>query len=616
MEEKPDKDSPERYVLRHKRYPNRPHRGGAGGGDMDFMGDESLYKPSLLGYASVEPEELTAGTKHGLKLVFQVGSAGIPEGSCVYFVMRGQRPLGCSFQITEPDKPGFLRVYGPEHCELEALPSAQIRNRGLLGFRVKRGNLIEGDMVTLTADDFGWTPLAGKREFKVVINYNDGNPEQRLPEPLVIKIKPRPLHRIEATIPCTRRKDSPLHIHITARDEFDNRVPETGMIHVKLGDRTATACMVNGVADCYVKPPINGPIHADVLHEKSGLKCQSNVCIPSEDLQLFIGDLHCHDFLSEAEGWTDEVYRWAIEDRDLDFIAVSPQAHGWLDNETWTITKYMNERYLDEGRFVTFLAFEWQHTGYGDKVVLFLGGDQPYLCVDDPRSNTAAKLYEQLRRSDAITISHHTCYPPGSWCSSTDFDTVETDVERLVELWSMHGSSEGYDPQDRPLRDSDPTRTVMAALRKGLRLGFVAGSDSHSARPGGSIKEPYPYWGGLTAVWAESLTRRSIFSALYARRTYALTGARIILKMTVNDAFMGSEIPYSENADIQIDVWAPKKIKKVELIKNTHLLKEFGPFSNECRLEIRDKTQAPSFYHCRVTQEDGHLAVCSPIWVG
>lgn len=607
MKERPDNDSPERYIPRHKWYPKRLHRGGIGGGDMDFMSDESLYKPSMLGYVCVKPAEVIAGTRHGLKLVFCTGPAGILEGVGVHFDMRGQRPLGCSFQTTTPDVPGFIRIHGPKNCELEAFS---------LGFRVKKGNLREGDTVTLVIKPFLWTPLAGKREFKVVVNYGSGIPEQRLPEPVVINVRPRSLHHVEATLSCSRRDNSPLRIHITTRDKFDNRVSQTGTVRLKLGDKTTTACIVDGLADCYIESPIDGPIHADVIHKESGLECQSNICIPSECLQLYIGDLHCHDFLSEAEGYTDQVYRWAIEDRNLDFISVPPQAHGWLDNETWTIAKYMNERYLNEGKFVTFLSFEWQHTGYGDKVIHFLGGDQPYLCVDDSRYNMPAKLYEALRTSDAIVISHHSSYPPGSWCSSTDFDTVETDVERLVELWSMHGSSEGYNSQDRPLLKSDPARNVMAALRKGLRLGFVAGSDSHSARPGGSAKEPLPYWGGLAAVWAESLTRRSIFSALYARRTYALTGARIILKMTVNGAFMGSEIPASRDADIRIDVWAPRKIRKVELIKNTHLLRKYGPFSNECHLQIEDKTQGSAFYHCRVVQEDGHLAVCSPIWIG
>ena len=180
----------------------------------------------------------------------------------------------------------------------------------------------------------------------------------------------------------------------------------------------------------------------------------------------------------------------------------------------------------------------------------------------------------------------------------------------------MHGSCEGYDADDRPMIKCDPTRLVMVALRNGVRLGFVAGSDTHSGRPGGSAKEPRPYWGGLAAVWAKDLTRRSLFEALRARRTYALTKARIVLKMTVNDAFMGEELPPSENAGIRIEVWAPGNIQKVEVLKNTQLLKTFGPFGDTCLIELEDAVGGQAFYHCSVTQSDGELAVCSPVWIG
>ena len=353
-----------------------------------------------------------------------------------------------------------------------------------------------------------------------------------------------------------------------------------------------------------------------VAADAPGLTAESNPSVPMDGPQVFVGDLHCHDFLSEAEGYTDQVYRWAMEDRRLDFLSVVPQSHGWHDNQTWTVVKYMNERFLDEGRFVPFLGFEWQHTGYGDKVVHYLGGDQPYLPRDDERYGSPAGLYQALRGSDALVIGHHPAYPAGAWCSSTDFDAVETDVERLVELWSMHGSSEGYDSADRPLRECDPERTAAAALKRGLRLGFTGGSDSHSARPGGSVKEPRPHWGGLTAVWADGLTRRGLFRALYERHTYALTGARIVLKMTVNGALMGSELPAADTASVLVDAWAPAPIARVELMKNAEPLETFVPSADECHLEREDAVDAPSFYHCRVTLSDGGLAVCSPVWVG
>ena len=482
------------------------------------------------------------------------------------------------------------------------------------GFRVNKGALIEGDTVRLTWPAFPWTPLAGRREFKVIINTEAGQPEQRFPEPLVIHVRPNSPCRLEASVPCTHRRDTEILVHVTARDEYDNRARYTGEITVRTEEREQKLMLVDGAGSCRVSSPPEGATRVFVKSPVGS--CESNPSLPTEEQQLFVGDLHCHDFLSEAEGYPDEVYRWAIQDRRLDFISVVPQSHAWHDNETWTIVKYMNERFLDEGRFVPFLGFEWQHTGYGDKVIHFLGGDQPYLPVDDARYRSAAGLYAALRGSDALVVSHHSCYPSGSWCSSTDFDAVETDVERLVELWSMHGSSEGYDAGDRPFKQFDPNRTVLAALKRGVRLGFTAGSDTHSGRPGGSAREPRPYWGGLTGVWAPKLTRRDLFSALHTRRTYALTRARIVLQFTVNGHPMGAEIAPSEDADIRIDAWAPGTITRVEVLRNACLLRTFNPSGDECHIQMTDKTTGSAFYHCRITLKDGNLAVCSPVWLG
>src|SRR5262249_8518337 len=146
-----------------------------------------------------------------------------------------------------------------------------------------------------------------------------------------------------------------------------------------------------------------------------------------------------------------------------------------------------------------------------------------------------ARLYEALRASDALIISHHPGYPLDRHVPGTRYDALETDVERVIEIWSMHGSSEGRDINDRPLKAVSPKGGVVPALHThGLRLGFAGGSDTHSGRPGGAVRDVHPHYGGLTGVWASSLTRRAIFEAIRARRTYALTGARMVVSFSVN----------------------------------------------------------------------------------
>jgi mycothiol synthase len=598
--EREDADSLGRYRNRYRWHPHRPHRGHSGPGDTDAMGDESLYHPSRLGTARVAPSSVQAGSRHPLRFEFEAGPDGLTEGSQVTFVIRGQSPLGY-----RPRQP--MSVVGPVRCEVEGKRH---------GFALKTGELHPGETVTCKVPPFDWTPLAGQRECKVVISTAEGGPEKRLPEPLIVEVLPLGADHLEATLPCTFRPKVKPQLHVTARDIHDNRAPLNATIRLQGAADEQAVPMVGGMAKTRLTAPEKTVTRIKARCDEISGAAATNPSIRNDELQLYVGDLHCHDFLSEAEGYTDEVYRWAIEERNLDFISVVPQTHGYHDNETWTIVKYMNERYLDEGSFVSFLGFEWQHTGFGDKVIHYLGGDQPYLPVDDTRYNTPAKLYEALRGSDALVISHHPAYPPGSWCSSTDFNCLETDVERLVELWSMHGSSEGYDPDRPSVPGADESRQVMPALRNGLRLGFVAGSDTHSGRPGGSEKEPRPHWGGLVAVWAPALTRRDVFSALRSRHTYALTRARIVLKMTVNGALMGSEVPAADTACIRVDAYAPAPITQVDIVKNTRSLQVFEPARDECHIEYEDAMNGPAFYHCRLTLADGNLAVCSPVWIG
>lgn len=75
--------------------------------------------------------------------------------------------------------------------------------------------------------------------------------------------------------------------------------------------------------------------------------------------------------------------------------------------------------------------------------------------------------------------------------------------------------------------------TVQAALARGLRFGFVGSSDDHAGFPGA-------YGEGLMAAHAEALTRAALLEAIRARRTYALTGDRIEVEVSVDGALMGA----------------------------------------------------------------------------
>ena len=108
---------------------------------------------------------------------------------------------------------------------------------------------------------------------------------------------------------------------------------------------------------------------------------------------------------------------------------------------------------------------EYHFIARGNHVIHYLGGDQPYLPVDDSRYDTPAKLYAALRGSDALVIGHHPGYPLDEHVPGTDYAAIETDVEILTEIWSMHGSSV------RQLRRGGPAK--RRTDRTACRIGYA-----------------------------------------------------------------------------------------------------------------------------------------------
>lgn len=638
-------DYTKRIVPLRRWYPDRTV-GESTGMTGDARGDESLYKPSMLGRAWSSLTTVRAGQNAPFTLTYEAGSRPLPEGAAVHFFMAGQGSLGTTPQTDDPSRPGFLEIEGPEEAVLE-VHCAEYRvlslNRGEnpsegpiegdivagpidFGFRLKKGQLKQGEVVRIhvgRSSGFTWKLLSGRKEFKVIIDPGNREPRMRLPEPVVICILPLEPERIEVILPAAHGLQEPFRAHVSIRDHYDNRVPRDGAVELTAGKKKYRAHLCQGFGGADL-PKANTATKIQARSEIAPGSFSSNwsLAVAAGNDRLYFGDLHCHDFNSTAEGYPADVYLWARDEKRIDFISVPLQVHRYIDNEKWLLAKHMAEYFLEEGRFVTFPAFEWQHSHYGDKVVHFLGGDMPYLPIDDTRYADPSSLYDALRNSDALVISHHPGYALDLHVPGTDWDGMQTDIDRLVEIWSMHGSSEGYDPEDRPLIPPRRPEGALTGLHRGLRFGLVAGSDTHTGRPGGSAQDVRPYWGGLCGVWAKELTRRSIFEALKARRTYAVTGARIVLRFTLNSQPMGSELPFTSSRHLKAEIWAPAPVSHVQFLRNGEVLHEESPGTDICAVEFIHRVSPPTsvagtdFYHCRVVQEDGELAVCSPVWVG
>ena len=167
-------------------------------------------------------------------------------------------------------------------------------------------------------------------------------------------------------------------------------------------------------------------------------------------------------------------------------------------------------------------------------------------------------------RDEPVLINMHVGGRP------TNLDWHAPEIERLAEIHSTHGTSEWF---------------VRDALRRGYRVGITAGTDGITGRPGGC----HPGWrnnrnvrNGLTAVYAEELTRTGIWEALQARRCYATSGARIGLWFEVDGQPMGSEINGSARPVVTIKVEGTAPLESVELLRDDQEIHQWrlaGPSS-------------------------------------
>jgi hypothetical protein len=276
-------------------------------------------------------------------------------------------------------------------------------------------------------------------------------------------------------------------------------------------------------------------------------------------------------------------------------------------------------------KFVTFPGYEWQGDGrWGDHNVIFKSeGENVYT------PNTLPELYANLRKSDALAIPHHTAYVPGK--RAPIWRTCDSTISPFAEIFSIHGCSESDEEwiglrQNSHMGPGVGGSTYEDALRLGLHIGAIASTDNWGDMPGS--------WGdGLMGCWAGDLTRDSLWSAFKSRRVYGVTGDRIRLWFTANDAPMGSILENAISRRLSIEVVGCDAIDRIEVLRNNQVIDTYnhqgtwaipagtgkskyklrieagwGPRSGE--IPIAEKT-----WNCVLSLKNGKITGWEPCWI-
>ena len=202
-----------------------------------------------------------------------------------------------------------------------------------------------------------------------------------------------------------------------------------------------------------------------------------------------------------------------------------------------------------------------------------------------------------------------------------DWAQYDEELMPVAEIFSLHGRGEFHKNEPHYSPHSEPTlegQTWQDQLAKGRKLGAIAASDSHRARPG---------FAGLAGVWAESLSREDIYDNIESRHSYASTNARAILHFKVNGKEMGQVVKTEGQPILQLYGATPTEILEINVIKNNEVV-----YSGQAGGRVFDITwedtdfDKEAYYYVRVKMK-GHpqaenflfgkpeFVWSSPVWV-
>lgn len=367
-------------------------------------------------------------------------------------------------------------------------------------------------------------------------------------------------------------------------------------------------------------------------------------CFNDNSKHLFWGLLHGESERYDSTENIDSCLRHFRDEKAMNFYAVSPfEDSAEAAPEVWKGISQNLTEFNEDDRFVTLSSVQWIGAPHkeGIRQLLFFKENKQLPRKKENKGASLDKLYKSTSPKEMIAIPSFTMAKGYEY----DFKNFDPQFERVVEIYNSWGSSEctKKEGNEAPIKSGSKSGiqesaegSIQKALLNNCRFGFVAGGlDDRSLYSdfyeGG--QEQYPP--GLTAIIAQDQNRQSFAEAIYQRSCYATTGERILLGLELAGQGMGKELSTVDKPGLMINrhltgfVAGTSDIIKVEIIRNGVVIKEYEPESGYSfefayddmdpleKISIKDKEKKPNFvfYYIRATQEDGHMAWSSPIWI-
>ena len=451
--------------------------------------------------------------------------------------------------------------------------------------------------------------VARNKRFDVIVRFEDayGNLTNSAPDETLVELT---------------------HEHLRENLSWKLFVPETGFI---------------ALPNLYFNEPSVYTIQLINTHTKEIFRSPPIKCFSENTRHLFWGLLHGESERIDSTENIENCLRHFRDEKALNFLGVSPfENQEETSNEIWKLITQNISEFDEADRFSTFLGMQWvgENKEEGIRQFVFTKDNKQVLRKKDPKYSSLKKIYKSFSPKELISIPSFTMGKGFEF----DFKDFNPDFERVVEIYNAWGSSEctKKEGNERPITSSDKKGvhesaegSIQKALLNNCRFGFVSGGlDDRGIYADFYESDQEQYSPGLTAIIAPEHTRTAIAEALYNRSCYATTGERIILGLYLAGLPMGSETSTAIKHGLRINrhlsgyVAGTANIKKLEIIRNGKVIKTFEKEGytmdfvyddmtpiEKVVIDAKDKKPPFVYYYLRFTQEDGHIAWSSPIWV-
>lgn len=308
-------------------------------------------------------------------------------------------------------------------------------------------------------------------------------------------------------------------------------------------------------------------------------------------LHAYYGNLHSHTGYSDGTATPRDAFTYARDIASLDFLAVTDHIELLTLNE-WVDLKNQADSFSMGQTFVAIAGFEWTSSVYGHCNVL--NSNELIDFFDFYHSNWAGFCDWVLSHPPAIAAFNH----PGREPYFSNWDnfaypgmSIDT-VFPLIEFQNIEQSA-----------------WYEVALNQGWHVSPVWNQDNH-----------LPDWGTKNdcraGVWADSLNRKSLLSAIKAGRTFATMDKNASVWIDYNGQPMGDSCHRFYNAALHImladannEAW-----DSIQVISDEGVLACFSSVGNiDTTLIVSYVTE--DWFFVRATQADSDFIWSAPVYL-